>query len=85
MSKRYRGNSRLAQVQPENRPGYSLKVHLQPGDVHLFIAIMEGYAHLAFPVNVNPKAGLILLFTTPELFEELEKVINHCPLPVTKD
>lgn len=83
MTKRYRGDNRLSQIQPEIAFGHALTLQMRPRNVHLFMAIMEGYSHLAFPVAINPKIGLIILHTTPSSFEDLPKIIETCPLEVT--
>jgi len=82
MAKRYRGENRLARVKPEPLPGYTLKVKVSPDDVHLFMAIMQGYAHLAFPAQVNPKEGIIIFHTTPAHFADLQEIIKNLPLSV---
>ena len=76
MGKRYRGDNRLGRVPPETKPGFTLMVKLEPHQVHYFIAIMQGYTHLGFPVNLNPKEGLIVLHTTPGCFEDLRIIVG---------
>ncbi|MGE5396852.1 MAG: DUF4911 domain-containing protein [Chitinophagales bacterium] len=82
MAKRYRGNNRLGQVRPEIEPRYSVWVKMAPPDVHLFIALMQGYIHLGFPVAFNPKEGIVLIHTTSDCWPDLVKVINSFPITV---
>ena len=72
----------LGKVMPPDAPGHSLRLQMHPQDVHFFMAIMEGYAHLVFPVAVNPKAGLVTLHTTPGCFKDLQEIVANLPMPV---
>jgi len=70
----------LGRVNPETAPGYTLTLQMRPCDVHFFITVMEGYSHLAFPAAVDPKAGLIVLHTTPGFFADLKKIVGELAL-----
>ncbi|HHV77731.1 MAG TPA: DUF4911 domain-containing protein [Syntrophothermus lipocalidus] len=82
MAKRYRGDSRLARVEPDPSPGHTLKLRVSPDNVHFLMAIMEGYSHLAFPAQVNPKEGKIILHTTPPHRFDLQAIVNHLAFAV---
>jgi hypothetical protein len=80
MAKSYRGHNLIGRVKPEKAPGHSITVQMRPGDVHLFMDLIMGYGHLAFPAETNPKEGLIVLHTTPDCYDDLLAIIATLPL-----
>ena len=82
MAARYKGNNRLGQVAPEAAPGHSLWLRMQPADVHLFMTLIEGYTHLAFPVQYNPQQGVILLHTTPDFCKDINEIVRTLPVRI---
>lgn len=83
MGKPYKGKNLLKRVSPLQEPGGSQAIQMHPGDIHLFMDLMSGYSHLAFPAVIDPKHGMVLLHTTPECFDDLQKVIRSLPMPIT--
>ncbi|MGE5404309.1 MAG: DUF4911 domain-containing protein [Candidatus Saccharibacteria bacterium] len=83
MTKRYRGDNLIGRVAPDKRAGYSLEVSMAPSDVHFFVDLIQVYGHLAFPASINPKAGLVLLHTTPGCMPDLKAILGTFPVEVS--
>lgn len=82
---RYRGNRRLSSIYPDN-PAESRVVRVQlcdPKSAGLFLRIMEGYAHLAFVVALDPREGLYAIHTTQDRWDEVLRVLPTLPTPLT--
>ncbi|MGE5418445.1 MAG: DUF4911 domain-containing protein [Acidobacteriota bacterium] len=82
MTKRYRGENMISRILPDKQPGHSLEVTMAPADVHFFVDLIQVYGHLAFPALINPKAGFILLHTTPDCLSDLKAILSRLPMSV---
>jgi hypothetical protein len=82
--KRYRGDSRVSNIQPEpNLPHTYIQVLLPPEDIYFLTKVMEGYFHLGFVSPIKPKEGLVSIHTTPGTYGEVLEILAHYPRPLT--
>ena len=44
--------------------------------------IFEGYDGLGIVSTLDPKAGLVLVYVTPEIYSEALTIIRNAPFPV---
>lgn len=59
-----------------------IKVQLAPAYINLFNRIMEGYEYLGVVSTLDSKRGVVLVRTTPDLYEAARDVVEHMPFEI---
>lgn len=54
-----------------------VKIKIKPQDINFFNRIMEGYEYLGAVTTLDKAAGIVMVRTTPDLYDEVMEVINH--------
>ena len=60
-------------------PKSYIKVKVPVEEANFFYRVMEGYTHLAFATTLEPKEGIVAIFTTPDNYPDLMEVLDNYP------
>ncbi len=83
MVRRYRGDGCVSRFLAQcGDPSTCIKVKMEPHRIHFFTKIMEAYCHMVFVSPVNPRAGIVALYATPDNMPEVRRIVDNFPHPV---
>lgn len=54
-----------------------IKIQIEPKDINFFNRIMEGYEYLGTVSTLDKKSGIVVVRTTPDLYQEVLAIIDH--------
>ena len=57
-----------------------VKIKINPKDINFFNRILEGYEYLGMVSTLDKKAGIVIVRTTPDTYDEVREIIDHLPL-----
>jgi hypothetical protein len=64
------------------QPGEGIKCRLAPPDINKLNRIFEGYDGLGIVSTLDNKAGLIMVYVTPDIYQDAVTIIRNAPFPV---
>lgn len=54
-----------------------IKIKIEPKNINFFNRIMEGYEYLGVVTTLDKAAGIVMVRTTPDLYDEVIGIIRH--------
>ena len=59
-----------------------IKCRLKPSDIYWLNRIFEGYDGLGVVSTLDNKAGLVVVYVTPDTYDDALTIIDNVPFPV---
>jgi len=59
-----------------------IKCSLKPSDIYRLNRIFEGYDGVGVVSTLDNKAGLVVVYVTPDTYHEAMTIIHNVPFPV---
>ena len=57
-----------------------VKIKINPKDINFFNRIIEGYEYLGMVSTLDKQAGIVIVRTTPDTYDEVREIIDHLSL-----
>lgn len=53
-----------------------IQLRIDPKEINFFNRIMEGYEHFGTVTTLDPKAGIVIVRTTPDFYDEVICIVE---------
>jgi putative protease len=61
-----------------------IKLKISPKDINFFNRIMEGYEYLGIVTTLDKNAGILIISTTKDFYEDVLGIVENMPMPVIR-
>jgi putative protease len=61
-----------------------IKLKISPKDINFFNRILEGYEYLGVVTTLDKHAGILIISTTEDFYEDVLGIVENMPMPVIR-